>query len=434
MKVNVIGGGLAGCECAYQLLRRGFEVDMYEMRGVKNTPCHSTERLAELVCSNSLKAQSLDNASGLLKYELARLDSLILKCAYMSDVPAGGALAVDRVKLSESVEKILNCFDGFELIRKEIDTVELNIPTVIATGPLTSDKMAKWFKDFLGGEYLNFYDAVAPIVDGDSIDYSKAFFASRYGKGGDDYLNCAMNKEQYLTFYDALIHAERAKLKDFELEVFERCMPIEVMASRGVDTMRYGPLRPIGICNPQSDERPYAVIQLRKEDGEGSAYNIVGFQTNLKFSEQKRVFSMIPGLENAEFLRYGVMHANTFINAPKVLDSAFAVKNNPFIFFAGQLTGVEGYMESVASGLIAGINLARRLSDKTDLIMPVTSVMGRLQRHISTPSEDYQPMNANFGILPTLDNAPRDKKKRKFKYSLRAVGDVESYLKSIKEI
>ena len=297
MKVNVIGGGLAGCECAYQLLRRGFEVDMYEMRGVKNTPCHSTERLAELVCSNSLKAQSLDNASGLLKYELARLDSLILKCAYMSDVPAGGALAVDRVKLSESVEKILNCFDGFELIRKEIDTVELNIPTVIATGPLTSDKMAKWFKDFLGGEYLNFYDAVAPIVDGDSIDYSKAFFASRYGKGGDDYLNCAMNKEQYLTFYDALIHAERAKLKDFELEVFERCMPIEVMASRGVDTMRYGPLRPIGIRNPHSDERPYAVIQLRKEDGEGSAYNIVGFQTNLKFSEQKRVFSMIPGLE-----------------------------------------------------------------------------------------------------------------------------------------
>ena len=375
MKVNVIGGGLAGCECAYQLLRRGFEVDMYEMRGVKNTPCHSTERLAELVCSNSLKAQSLDNASGLLKYELARLDSLILKCAYMSDVPAGGALAVDRVKLSESVEKMLNGFNGFELIRKEIDTVELNIPTVIATGPLTSDKMAKWIKDFLGGEYLNFYDAVAPIVDGDSIDYSKAFFASRYGKGGDDYLNCAMNKEQYLTFYDALIHAERAKLKDFEFEVFERCMPIEVMASRGVDTMRYGPLRPIGIRNPHSDERPYAVIQLRKEDGEGSAYNIVGFQTNLKFSEQKRVFSMIPGLENAEFLRYGVMHANTFINAPKVLDSAFAVKNNPFIFFAGQLTGVEGYMESVASGLIAGINLARRLSGKTDLIMPVTSVM-----------------------------------------------------------
>ncbi|MDE6605853.1 MAG: methylenetetrahydrofolate--tRNA-(uracil(54)-C(5))-methyltransferase (FADH(2)-oxidizing) TrmFO [Clostridia bacterium] len=434
MKVNVIGGGLAGCECAYQLLKRGFQVDMYEMRGVKNTPAHSTDSLAELVCSNSLKAQSLDNASGLLKYELARLDSVILKCAYASDVPAGGALAVDRVKLSQSVEKILNGFDAFKLIRQEIDTVDLSVPTVIATGPLTSDKMAKWIKDFLGGEYLNFYDAVAPIVDGDSIDYDKAFFAARYGKGGDDYLNCAMNKEQYLAFYDALIHAERAKLKDFEFEVFERCMPIEVMASRGVDTMRYGPLRPVGIHNPHSDERPYAVIQLRKEDGEGSAYNIVGFQTNLKFSEQKRVFSMIPGLENAEFLRYGVMHANTFINAPKVLDSAFAVKNNPLIFFAGQLTGVEGYMESVASGLIAGINLARRMSDKSDLIMPVTSVMGRLQRHISTPSEDYQPMNANFGILPTLDNAPRDKKKRKFKYSLRAIGDVESYLKSIKEI
>lgn len=433
MKVNVIGGGLAGSECAYQLLKRGFEVDMYEMRGVKNTPAHSTRHLAELVCSNSLKAQSIDTASGLLKYELARLDSLILKCAYRCDVPAGGALAVDRVKLSESVERVLLSYDGFKLIRKEIEAVDLNFPTVIATGPLTSDGMAKWIKDFLGGEYLNFYDAVAPIVDGESIDYDKAFFGARYGKGGDDYLNCAMNKEQYLTFYDALIHAERAKLKDFEFKVFERCMPIEVMAARGENTMRYGPLRPVGIRDPHSEERPYAVVQLRKEDGEGSAYNIVGFQTNLKFSEQKRVFSMIPGLENAEFLRYGVMHANTFINAPKVLDSAFGVKSRPHIFFAGQLTGVEGYMESAASGLLTGINLARRLTGKSDLIMPSTSVMGRLQRHISTPCDDYQPMNANFGILPTLDNAPRDKKQRKFKYSLRAIGDVESYLKSIKE-
>ena len=433
MKVNVIGGGLAGSECAYQLLRRGFKVDMYEMRGVKNTPCHSTASLAELVCSNSLKAQSLDNASGLLKYELARLDSLILRCAYSCDVPAGGALAVDRVKLSDSVERALESFDGFRLIRQEVESVDLTTPTVIATGPLTSDKMAKWISGFLGGEYLNFYDAVAPIVDGDSIDYDKAFFAARYGKGGDDYLNCAMNKEQYLNFHDELIHAERAKLKDFEFQVFERCMPIEVMASRGIDTMRYGPLRPVGIRNPHSAERPYAVVQLRKEDLGGNAYNIVGFQTNLKFGEQKRVFSMIPGLERAEFLRYGVMHANTFINAPKVLDSAFAVKDKPSLFFAGQLTGVEGYMESVASGLIAGINLARRLAGKEDLIMPPTSVIGRLQRHISTPSDDYQPMNANFGILPILEEAPRDKKQRKFKYSLRAVGDVENYLKSIKE-
>ncbi|MDE5654465.1 MAG: methylenetetrahydrofolate--tRNA-(uracil(54)-C(5))-methyltransferase (FADH(2)-oxidizing) TrmFO [Clostridia bacterium] len=433
MKVNVIGGGLAGCECAYQLLKRDFEVDVYEMRGVNNTPCHSTDSLAELVCSNSLKAQSLDNASGLLKYELARLDSLILKCAYSCDVPAGGALAVDRVKLSESVERALNSFDGFRLIRQEVENIDDTLPTVIATGPLTSNKMAKWIQDFLGGEYLNFYDAVAPIIDGESIDYDKAFFGARYGKGGDDYLNCAMDKQEYSHFYEELIHAERAKLKDFEFEVFERCMPIEVMASRGVDTMRYGPLRPVGIRNPRSEERPYAVVQLRKEDGEGNAYNIVGFQTNLKFGEQKRVFSMIPGLENAEFLRYGVMHANTFINAPKVLDSAFGVKNKPLLFFAGQLTGVEGYMESVASGLLAGINLARRLVGNADLIMPATSVMGRLQRHISTPNEDYQPMNANFGILPALDDAPRDKKKRKFKYSLRAIGDVESYLKAIKE-
>ncbi len=434
MKVNVIGGGLAGCESAYQLLKRGFEVDMYEMRGVKNTPCHSTDRLAELVCSNSLKAQSVDNASGLLKYELARLDSIILKCAYECDVPAGGALAVDRLKLSQCVESRLNNFDGFRLIRKEVDKVDISQPTVIATGPLTSQSMSNWISSFFGGEYLNFYDAVAPIVDGDSIDYDKAFFAARYGKGGDDYLNCAMNKEEYLAFYDALINAERASLKDFEFDVFERCMPIEVMASRGVDTMRYGPLRPVGIKNPRNQEKPYAVVQLRKENGDGSAYNIVGFQTNLKFGEQKRVFSMIPGLENAEFSRYGVMHANTFLNAPKTLDAAWGVKGMRHIFFAGQLTGVEGYMESVASGLMAGINLARRLAGEDDAVLPPTCIIGRLQRHISTPSEDYQPMNANFGILPVLDNPPKDKKKRKFKYSSRAVGDLERYLKSIKEI
>lgn len=434
MKVNVIGGGLAGCESAYQLLKRGFEVDMYEMRGVKNTPCHSTDRLAELVCSNSLKAQSLDNASGLLKYELARLDSIILKCAYECDVPAGGALAVDRLKLSQCVEIRLNNFDGFRLMRKEVEKVDVSQPTVIATGPLTSQSMSNWISSFFGGEYLNFYDAVAPIVDGDSIDYDKAFFAARYGKGGDDYLNCAMNKEEYLAFYDALINAERASLKDFEFDVFERCMPIEVMASRGVDTMRYGPLRPVGIRNPRSQEKPYAVVQLRKENGDGSAYNIVGFQTNLKFGEQKRVFSMIPGLENAEFSRYGVMHANTFLNAPKTLDAAWGVKGMRHIFFAGQLTGVEGYMESVASGLMAGINLARRLTGEYDAVLPPTCIIGRLQRHISTTSEDYQPMNANFGILPVLDNPPKDKKKRKFKYSSRAVGDLERYLKSIKEI
>lgn len=434
MKVNVIGGGLAGCESAYQLLKRGYQVDLYEMRGVGRTPCHSTTHLAELVCSNSLKAQSIDNASGLLKYELARLDSIILKCAYQCDVPAGGALAVDREKLSRKVEEILHSFDGFRLIREDVEDVDMDIPTVIATGPLTSKGMSDWIASSLGGEYLSFYDAVAPIIDGESIDYDKAFFAARYGKGGDDYLNCAMDKEEYLAFYDALINAERAKLKDFEFEVFERCMPIEVMASRGIDTMRYGPLRPVGIRDPRREGRPYAVVQLRKEKREGNAYNIVGFQTNLKFAEQKRVFSMIPGLERAEFLRYGVMHANTFINAPKVLDSAWALKDNKHIFFAGQLTGVEGYMESAASGLMAGINLARRLKYQKDLLLPETTVIGRLQRHISTENDDYQPMNANFGILPVLTDPPRDKKARKFRYSTRAIGDMERCLKNYKEI
>ncbi len=433
MKVNVIGGGLAGCESAYQLLKRGYQVDLYEMRGVGRTPCHSTTHLAELVCSNSLKAQSIDNASGLLKYELARLDSIILKCAYQCEVPAGGALAVDREKLSRKVEEILHSFDGFRLIREEVEDVDMDMPTVIATGPLTSKGMSDWIASSLGGEYLSFYDAVAPIIDGESIDYDKAFFAARYGKGGDDYLNCAMDKEEYLAFYDALINAERAKLKDFEFEVFERCMPIEVMASRGIDTMRYGPLRPVGIRDPRREGRPYAVVQLRKEKREGNAYNIVGFQTNLKFAEQKRVFSMIPGLERAEFLRYGVMHANTFINAPKVLDSAWALKDNKHIFFAGQLTGVEGYMESAASGLVAGINLARRLGGKSDMIMPDVSIIGQLQRHISTPVDDYQPMNANFGIMPALNDPPRDKKQRKYKYSLRCIAAVESYLKDINE-
>ncbi len=434
MKVKVIGGGLAGCESAYQLLKRGINVDMYEMRGVKSTPCHKTDGLAELVCSNSLKAQSLDNASGLLKYELARLDSLILKCAYKTDVPAGGALAVDREKFSALVREKLDKFDGFRLIREEVCDIDEDSPTVIATGPLTSDSLSESIKKIVGANRLHFFDAVAPIIDAQSVDYTKAFFAGRYGKGGEDYLNCAMNKEEYLRFYSELINAERASLKDFEINVFERCMPIEIMASRGEDTMRYGPLRPVGIRNPYKDERPYAVVQLRKEDASGSAYNIVGFQTNLKFGEQKRVFSLIPGLENAEFLRYGVMHRNTFIDAPKALDEYWALKDKKHIFFAGQMTGVEGYMESAASGLMAGINLARRLKNQKDLLLPETTVIGRLQRHISTENDDYQPMNANFGILPVLTDPPRDKKARKFRYSTRAIGDMERCLKNYKEI
>lgn len=434
MNVKVVGGGLAGCEAAYQLLKRGLDVDLYEMRGVVGTPCHKTQDLAELVCSNSLKAQGMDSASGLLKYELARLDSLLLKCAYKTDVPAGGALAVDREKFSREVKSELEKFNGFRLIREEAQEIDVDAATIVATGPLTSDKMSESIRRLVGGEHLHFYDAVAPIVDGESIDYSKAFFASRYGKGGEDYLNCAMDKEQYLAFYRELINAERASLKDFEINVFERCMPIEIMASRGEDTMRYGPLRPVGIRDPRRSERPYAVVQLRKENGAGSAYNIVGFQTNLKFGEQKRVFSMIPGLEQAEFLRYGVIHRNTFIDAPKALDEYWALKEHPKVFFAGQMTGVEGYMESAASGLMAGINLARRLRNIEQLLLPETTVIGRLQRHISREVDDFQPMNANFGILPALGDPPRDKKARKFKYSARAVGDMERYLKNYKEI
>lgn len=428
-KVVIVGGGLAGCEAAYQLLKRDYQVDMYEIRGVKNTPCHKTDDLAELVCSNSLKGMSKDTASGMLKAELEMLDSLLLKCAYRSAVPAGGALAVDREVFSKEVEKELFSFDGFNLIRDEIKGIAFDCKAIIATGPLTSDSLSKSIMEFTGENNLHFYDAVAPIVSADSIDYDKAFFASRYGKGDSDYLNCAMNKEEYLAFYNALINAERVELKDFEKsEIFDGCMPIEIMASRGEDTMRYGPLRPVGIRNPKDDSRSYAIVQLRKENIGGQAYNIVGFQTNLTFKEQKRVFSMINGLENAEFLRYGVMHRNTFINSPTVLNEGFQTKKNKDLYFAGQITGVEGYMESIASGLIAGINAS--LADGDNLfIPPMQTIIGSLCRHVANNCGDFQPMNSNFGILPPLENPPRDKKERKLKYCETGLAMLEKYIK-----
>ena len=431
--IRVIGGGLAGCEAAYQLLKRGYEVELYEMRGVKSTPCHKTDKLAELVCSNSLKSVSEDTGHGLLKLEMQKLGSLLLDCAYKAQVPAGGALAVDRDVFSNLVFEELSKFKNLKIIREEVTTIDGSIPTIIASGPLTSDTLSKEISKLLGGEYLHFYDAVAPIISVDGIDFNKAFFAARYDKGGDDYINCPMNKEEYLKFHNELIHAERATLHDFDLQVFENCMPIEIMASRGEDTMRFGPLRPKGIRRPGSDERFYAVVQLRKENVEGNAYNIVGFQTNLKFGEQKRVFSLIPGLENVEFQRYGVMHRNTYIDAPKVLNEKFQLKSNKNIFFAGQMTGVEGYVESMMSGMIAAINLDLTLRGKEGLVMPKESIIGTLQRHVATENCDYEPMNANFGILPGLENPKRDKKERKLQYTQRSLELIDKYLESLNQ-
>lgn len=431
-KIRVIGGGLAGCEASYQLLKRGYEVELYEMRGVKNTPCHKSSALAELVCSNSLKSVMKDTGHGLLKLEMEKLDSLLLRCAHRVSVPAGGALAVDRELFSKEVEKELAKFKNLTIVREEVTNIDTSIPTIIATGPLTSDTLCEEIKKLIKEEeHLHFYDAVAPIISKDCINFEKAFFASRYNKGGDDYINCPFNKEEYLIFYRELINAQSATLHDFELNVFENCMPIEIMAKRGEDTMRYGPLRPKGIRKEGSDERFYAVVQLRKENKEGNAYNIVGFQTNLKFGEQKRVFSLIPGLENIEIERYGVMHRNTYINAPKVLNECFQMKEYPNIFFAGQITGVEGYVESIMSGMIAAINMDMHIDNKGKLILPKESIIGTLQRHVANDNEDYQPMNANFGILPNLDNPKKDKKERKLQYTERSLRLIDEYLTTL---
>lgn len=425
--VNVIGGGLAGSEASYQLLKRGYTVKLYEMRGVKSTPCHKSDKLAELVCSNSLKSENLDTASGMLKAEMLELDSLLLRVALRSRVPAGGALAVDRDVFSDMVMNELFAFENFQLIRQEIADIDTSIPTIIASGPLTSNSLSEAIARLIGCDYLYFFDAQAPIISGDSIDMTKAFFAARYDKGDSDYINCAFNKEEYLAFWTALVSAERAVLKDFETNIFEGCIPIEIMAARGVDTMRFGPLRPVGIKTP-SGERPYAIVQLRKENIAGTAYNIVGFQTNLTFKEQKRVFAMIPGLENLDILRYGVMHRNTFINSPKTLNCYGQMKEHSSIFFAGQIAGVEGYMESIASGQVAAINLDLQLCGKEKMLFPSSTIIGQLQRHLERDVIDFQPMNANFGILPPLDVPSRDKKLRKMQYSERGIKELKEFI------
>lgn len=433
MRIDVVGGGLAGSEAAYQLLKRGVEVVMYELRGAGNTPCHKTDNLAELVCSNSLKSEAEDTASGLLKAELDLLDCMLLRCARECRVPAGGALAVDREKFSEKVEETLTSFENFRIVRKEVTSLDFEYPTVIASGPLTSDALANAIAQRLGADYLGFYDAVAPIVDAESVDMESAFFATRYNKGDPtDYLNCPLNKEEYEAFVKELVNAKVATLHEFDKrEIFEACMPVEVMAKRGDDTLRYGPMRPVGIRDKEG-KRPYAVVQLRKENAHGTAYNLVGFQTNLTFGEQKRVFGMIPALKNAEFLRYGVMHRNTFLCAPKLLTAGFLLKEDGKTAFAGQMTGVEGYVESIASGLIAALNIYAEATGEEEIVFPATTICGQLQRHVSTDNENYQPMNANFGILPPAGEKIRDKKMRKVAYFNRGVQDMKRFLEDRK--
>lgn len=417
MKAAVIGAGLAGVEAAWQLQKRGVAVELYEMKPQKRSPAHRADGFAELVCSNSLKAERVNSAAGLLKAEMAVFSSVCVEAAYQTRVPAGGALAVDRERFSAYItEKIEGCA-GITVIHKEVTELPTDADVVIvAAGPLASDALAETIRKLTGEAGLAFYDAAAPIVTAESIDFSEAFTQSRYDRGGaDDYINCPMNKAQYEAFYEAITTAERAETHSFDerRDVYEGCMPIEALASRGRDTMRYGPLKPVGLVDPKTGHRPWANLQLRKENNAGTMYNLVGFQTNLKFGEQKRVFSMIPALKNAQFVRYGVMHRNTFLDSPRLLSADFSLKSDPHIFFAGQITGVEGYMESASSGILAGINAARRISGKETLVLPETTMMGALSRYISDESvQDFQPMGANFGVLPPVGVRIRDKAAR----------------------
>ena len=433
--VTVIGAGLAGCEAAYQLSKRGVKVRLYDTKPAKLSPAHHSQKLCELVCSNSFKANRVNSAAGLLKEEMRLMDSLLLRCADSCSVPAGGALAVDRERFSAMVTDAILNDENIEYITREVTDIPDNAVTVIATGPLTHDALSKAISNRFG-DSLRFYDAAAPIVAADSIDMNSAFFESRYGKGGgEDYLNCPMNKEEYERFYQALITAERAPVHDFDVmdpKVYEGCMPIEVMACRGEDTIRFGPMKPVGLRDPRTGHRPWAVLQLRKENTAATMYNMVGFQTNLKFGEQKRVFSMIPALRDAEFLRYGVMHRNTFIDSPRILDADYSVRENKNLYFAGQLTGVEGYMESASSGLVCGINAARVVNGQAPVILPEVTMTGALSRYISDPYvKDFQPMGANFGILPELADRPRDKAQRGTAYAERSLSALRELLTAL---
>lgn len=431
MKVNVIGAGLAGSEAAWQLAKRGISVDLYEMRPLKFTSAHKTSGFAELICSNSFRAASIDNAIGLLKEEMRRIGSLIMEAADATRIEAGGALAVDRDLFSNYVTNKLKEHKLINVITEEVETIP-NGPTIICSGPLTSDTLSNAIKDFIGEEYLYFFDSVAPIVSIDSVDTSKAYLKSRYDKGEACYYNCPMTKDEFLKFYDALIHAERVVPHDFELKVFEGCMAVEDMAARGENTLLFGPMKPVGLRIPGTDITPYAVVQLRQDNASKTLYNMVGFQTHLKWPEQKRVFSMIPGLENAEFVRYGVMHRNTFINSPKTLNKYYqSIKRND-LFFAGQMTGVEGYLESASSGMVAGINMARMLTSKSLIDFTKDTAIGSLANYISTPNYDFEPMNVNHGIFNELGVRVK-KVERKALFAKRSLEKLDELLEVLND-
>ncbi len=430
MKAIVVGGGLAGCEAAWQLAKRNIDVDLYEMKPKKHSPAHSLDTLGELVCSNSLRAEGLENGAGLLKEEMRLLDSVIMRAADRCRVPAGGALAVDRIGFSEAITEQIRSCDKIHIISEEVTEIPQADCVVIASGPLTSDSLSEKIGELCGGDRLSFFDAAAPIITAESIDMTKAYRKARYDKGTADYINCPMTKEEYLAFYEALISAETAELKDFENDkVFEGCMPVEVMASRGEKALCFGPLKPVGLEHPETGERFYAVVQLRQDNAAGTLYNLVGFQTHLKFGEQKRVFSMIPGLENLDIVRYGVMHRNTYLGSG-LLDETYAYRNKKGLYFAGQMTGVEGYVESASSGIVAGINAARYLLGEEPLVFPSATASGALSHYIANFSgKNFQPMNINFGIIDSLEERIRSKKERYQKVSERAL----SIMKGIAE-
>ena len=449
-EIVVIGGGLAGCEAALQIAKRGIKVKLYEMKPVKFSDAHSSENLAEIVCSNSFKSNLLTNACGLLKEELRRLGSFLINVADDTSIPSGQALAVDREKFSQKVTELVHNNPNIELIRNEVIDIPQNKIVIIATGPLTSENLSKKIIELTGKDKLYFFDAAAPIVEKDSIDMSIAFYGNRYEQERDKeesaqewldrkknskqdensgYINLPMNKEEYELFINELINAEVVTLHDFEKkEIFEGCMPIEIMAKRGIDTLRFGPLKPVGFTDPRTGKRPYAVVQLRQDNKEGNLYNIVGFQTNLKFGEQKRVFSLIPGLKNAEFTKYGVMHRNTYINSTEVLDNTYNMKKNRNIFFAGQITGVEGYVESIASGLVSGINACQIINNEEKIVFPKETVIGALADYISSENKNFQPMNANFGIIIELSENIKDKKDRYNKMAKRSLEEISKII------
>ena len=432
-KVTIIGGGLAGCEAAWQLARRGLGVDLFEMRPIRGTPVHQTDHLAELVCSNSLRGNALDQAAGLLKEEMRRMDSLIVRVADEVKVPAGSALAVDRGLFARRVTEVVEALPGLRIHRQEVLRIPDDPVTIVATGPLTSDPLAQDVAAFVGQTHLYFFDAVSPVVEADSIDFGKAFRASRYGRGGDDYVNCAMTEPEYRAFHEALTTAESASVHEFEHErFFEGCLPIEVIASRGLDTLRFGPMKPVGLMDPRTGRRPYAVVQLRQDNLAASHFSIVGFQTQLKWGEQKRVLRMIPGLEQAEFVRYGMIHRNTYVNAPASLEPTFETRRRPGLFFAGQMSGVEGYVESAASGLLAGIGASLRARGQEPVALPEDTALGALGRYIArSDPKGYQPTNIAFGLLPDLPARIRDKSRKRLAMAHRALESLERFRRGL---